>query len=149
MTIIAVLFQISPFWLFLKRGKVILHSNNTEIVSRFWIRLNQWELSRSSWKRASGILDCRPLYSTRKYSRGLLATLALSFAPCYHENMRLNQDQLNLLAKYLADFSKILIASAVVGFFVPTGAGQVTIPVFIIGAFIAVLSLWTSVNLLK
>lgn len=50
--------------------------------------------------------------------------------------MEFNERQTDLLAKYFADLSKILVASTVIVFFVPTGVGPITITVFL-GGFIS------------
>lgn len=63
--------------------------------------------------------------------------------------MRLNQHQIEILSKYFADLSKILVASTVIGFFVPTGAGLVALPVFATGLITAVACLVFSVRLLR
>lgn len=63
--------------------------------------------------------------------------------------MRLNQNQLEALSKYLADLSKILVASTVIGFFVPTSAGPITIPTFITGTLVALLALFAGIRIIK
>ena len=62
--------------------------------------------------------------------------------------MRFTQDQLDILSKYFADLSKILVASAVIGFFVPSGA-IITLPVFIGGTVAAIGCLVFSIQLIK
>jgi len=52
--------------------------------------------------------------------------------------MSLSPNQTGALARYFADISKIIVASSVVGFFVPVGSDNITIPVFV-GGFIAAL----------
>lgn len=63
--------------------------------------------------------------------------------------MRLTQEQFNTLSDYFASISKILVGSAMIGFFLPTQAGPVTIPVFIIGSLMAVGFLILSIRLIK
>lgn len=63
--------------------------------------------------------------------------------------MQLNQSQLNFLARYFGDLSKILFASIVIGFFVPGEAMLVTTPVFITGSSLAAAFVFISINLLK
>jgi len=63
--------------------------------------------------------------------------------------MTFNRNQLEALSKYFADLSKILVASAVIGFFIPSREAIITLPVFSFGALVAVLCLVLSVNLLK
>ena len=52
--------------------------------------------------------------------------------------MKLSKDQIDILSKYFADLSKILVASTVIGFFAPVGEILITIPVFI-GGFLTAL----------
>ncbi len=63
--------------------------------------------------------------------------------------MHFTNSQIGLLSKYLSDLSKILVASVVIGFFVPTGAGPITLPVFLGGTMTAVVCLILSVRLAK
>lgn len=63
--------------------------------------------------------------------------------------MRLNRNQIEALSKYFTDLSKILVASTVIAFFVPTGTGQVTLPIFITGLMTAIASLIFSIRLLR
>jgi len=63
--------------------------------------------------------------------------------------MNLSDDQIKTLSSYLADVSKILIGSVVVGFFIPTSTGVITIPVFLIGSMVAMVTLWISVILIR
>ena len=44
--------------------------------------------------------------------------------------MWLTERRIDILSRYFADLSKIVIAAAVVGFFIPTGTGPVTPSVF-------------------
>jgi len=64
-------------------------------------------------------------------------------------NVQLNSHQLDLLSKYFADLSKILIASTVIAYFVPTGIGPITISMFLIGAITAGGFIVLSVQLAK
>jgi len=64
-------------------------------------------------------------------------------------NMRFSESQVDLLAKYLSDISKILFASTVVGFFLPTAAGEITIPVFVLGSIVTATSLAFSIRLAR
>lgn len=50
------------------------------------------------------------------------------------EHIRLNSDQVGLIAKTLADVAKLLFASSVIGFFIPGSSGTVTVLTFFIGA---------------
>ena len=61
--------------------------------------------------------------------------------------MRLSKEQLDILAKYFSDISKILVISTVIGFFVPVGQGLVTFPMFAMGLTSAVACLAFSLQL--
>lgn len=63
--------------------------------------------------------------------------------------MQLSRDQIVTLSRYLSDISKILFASIVVGFFVPTSVGFVPLSVFLYGLAAALLSLMASLRLVK
>ena len=63
--------------------------------------------------------------------------------------MRFNRDQIDILSKYLADLSKILFGSTVLGFFLTPSFGPITLPVFIFGCFATMSCLIFSVRLLK
>ncbi len=63
--------------------------------------------------------------------------------------MELNRDQVVTLAKYFADLSKILVATTVIGFFVPSGVGPIDIPTFTFGSLTAAACLILSVRLLQ
>lgn len=63
--------------------------------------------------------------------------------------MNLTDSQINVLSSYLADVSKILIGSVVIGFFLPTSTGAITIPVFMTGSMIAVATLWVSIIIIR
>lgn len=63
--------------------------------------------------------------------------------------MKLSKEQFDILSKYLSDISKILIASTVIGFFVPSGQGLVTFPVFTIGLISAFACLVFSLQLTR
>lgn len=54
------------------------------------------------------------------------------------ENIRLNKDQIELIAKTLADVAKLLFVSSVIGFFIPGSSGTVTVLTFFIGAGFAI-----------
>ena len=61
--------------------------------------------------------------------------------------MHFTKTQVDIFSKYLSDVSKILIASVVVGFFVPSGVGPISVPVFSVGSATAVIFLVLSVRL--
>lgn len=63
--------------------------------------------------------------------------------------MSFSKDQTDLISKYLSDLSKILVASVVIGFFIPTSAGPITLPVFLSGTMTALVCLILSVRLAK
>ena len=62
-------------------------------------------------------------------------------------NMGFTSGQNDTLSKYFSDVSKILVGSAVVGFFVPTGVGPITTQVFVGGTAIAIVFLLISIKL--
>lgn len=61
----------------------------------------------------------------------------------------LTDNQLNAVAKYLGDISRVVVASAVVNFFIPTVDSAVSLPTFIIGSIFAVAFFVGSVILTK
>ncbi len=63
--------------------------------------------------------------------------------------MRLNREQINLIAKTLADLAKLLFASSVIGFFIPGSSGAVDISTFAAGSAGSVLFLTIGVAILK
>ncbi|OGF73271.1 hypothetical protein A2W54_04635 [Candidatus Giovannonibacteria bacterium RIFCSPHIGHO2_02_43_13] len=63
--------------------------------------------------------------------------------------MQWNSNQIDILAKYFADLSKVIVISTVIGFFLPIGAALVTAQTFIIGAVSAFVCLFISIKLLK
>ena len=63
--------------------------------------------------------------------------------------MEFSRDQIVTLSKYLADISKILFASTVVGFFIHTGGVVITLPGFITGLATTLLSLMASLKIIK
>ncbi|TSC56560.1 MAG: hypothetical protein Greene071421_135 [Parcubacteria group bacterium Greene0714_21] len=63
--------------------------------------------------------------------------------------MILNNQQVDALSKYFSDISKILVASTVIGFFVPTAIGSVPFSVFMVGATVAMGTLVISIYLQK
>lgn len=63
--------------------------------------------------------------------------------------MGLNNRQLGELATYFTDVSKILVGSSVVGFFIPSGVGPISLPVFLGGSVAAVILLCAGLILAK
>ena len=61
--------------------------------------------------------------------------------------MTLNKEQVDTVSRYFSDISKILFASTVIGFFIPTGAGPITFSIFFTGAAIATGTLAASIYL--
>lgn len=61
----------------------------------------------------------------------------------------LNVRQIEILSGYFADISKILFASTVIGFFVPTGVGPIPLSVFFGGFVAAIIFLIFSLHLHK
>jgi hypothetical protein len=63
--------------------------------------------------------------------------------------MELSEKQSDLLSNLLADVAKILIASVVIGFFVPLGIGPITPEVFLVGSAMALLLTIISIYIAK
>lgn len=61
--------------------------------------------------------------------------------------MALHKEQLNILSGYFSDVSKIVVGSAVVGFFIPSGTGIISIPIFLGGIIAAAVFLFLSLQL--
>jgi len=61
----------------------------------------------------------------------------------------LSTNQTQVLSHYCADISKIIIASSVIGFFIPAGPAQVTVPIFVGGLIAASCFLLFSVTLAR
>lgn len=64
------------------------------------------------------------------------------------EVMELSKLHLKSLSKYLMDLSKILFASAIVGFFIPGFSGPVNLPTFILGSLFALAFLLAGLKIL-
>lgn len=62
--------------------------------------------------------------------------------------MKLNGDQIGLLAKYFADLSKILFGSVIIGYFLPSSI-IVNLPTFMLGSSVATVFIIFSVKILK
>ncbi|MBI3261267.1 hypothetical protein HYZ64_02755 [Candidatus Berkelbacteria bacterium] len=52
--------------------------------------------------------------------------------------MKLAREQIDVLSNYFADISKVIAASTVIGFFLPTSSGQITFQAAAIGVGIAI-----------
>lgn len=63
--------------------------------------------------------------------------------------MRLNREQIELIAKTLADAAKLLFASSVIGFFIPGSSGVVTVATFLVGSGFAIGIFFGAVAMLK
>ena len=61
--------------------------------------------------------------------------------------MHFSQKQIDIISRYLGDVSKILLASVVIGFFIPGSIGPISVPVFLVGSATAVICLILSVKL--
>ena len=59
--------------------------------------------------------------------------------------MNLNKYQNSIIAKYFSDMSKIVFASAVLGYLIPSDIIEITLTVFVIGTIISALSFVFSV----
>lgn len=62
---------------------------------------------------------------------------------------KLNRSQIESVSKFFADLAKIMVGSAVVGFFIPNFAGNVSTAVFISGTIISAGLFVLSVIILK
>lgn len=62
---------------------------------------------------------------------------------------RLNQAQIKSVSKFFSDLAKILFASAVVGFFIPSSSINVTTNALVVGSFFALSFFIISVTILK
>ncbi len=62
---------------------------------------------------------------------------------------KLNKIQIESISEFFADLAKILFGSAVVGFFVPGFAGNVSIPTFVVGSLLSAGLFISSVIILK
>lgn len=63
--------------------------------------------------------------------------------------MRLDRQQLELLAKYFADVLKVLIASLVIGYFIPNESGSIPLHIVWMGAAVALASLAASIVFIR
>jgi len=63
--------------------------------------------------------------------------------------LKLTGEQIKLISKYLTDISKIVFGSVVVNFFLRNDGFEVTVPVFIGGALMSIVSLWVGILLVK
>ncbi len=63
--------------------------------------------------------------------------------------MELSKEQVGILSSYLSDISKILFASTVLGFFVPSASGPVPLITFMGGFILAVLCLFISIGITR
>lgn len=63
--------------------------------------------------------------------------------------MNLTRNQLDALAKYLADISKLVFAAAVLGFFIQLGPEPITLGLFAGGFIVTIVSLFFSIKLAK
>lgn len=60
-----------------------------------------------------------------------------------------NEKQVENLSKYFTDLSKILLASSVIGFFIPANPIKVSLPAFIGGLVWTIWFLWASLKLIQ
>ena len=64
--------------------------------------------------------------------------------------MSFNKEQINNISKYFSDLSKILFASVIIGYFVPSALGPIiTLPVLVGSSIVAVVCVVLSINMLK
>ncbi len=62
---------------------------------------------------------------------------------------KLNKEQVESISKFFGDVSKLLIASVVIGFFMPNVAGSVDVITFVGGSILAMVLFTVSVIMLK
>ena len=63
--------------------------------------------------------------------------------------MTLDRQQLEILARYFSDISKVFVASLVIGYFIPNEAGSIPLPTFFGGMAAALFFLYASVQLAR
>lgn len=63
--------------------------------------------------------------------------------------VKLTSNQLDAVAKYLADISKLVFAASVLGFFLPTGDTPVTVTTFVMGSVVALTTFVSGIYLVK
>lgn len=63
--------------------------------------------------------------------------------------VKLTSNQLDAVAKYLADISKLVFAATVLGFFLRTGDIPVTVTTFVMGSVVALTTFVSSIYLVK
>ena len=63
--------------------------------------------------------------------------------------MNLDYKQLGVISKYFSDISKILFASTVLGFLIPSESLNISLSVFVGGSIMTVLSIVFSVSIIK
>ncbi len=63
--------------------------------------------------------------------------------------LKLTKSQLDVVAKYLGDISKLVFAAAVLGFLMPLGETHVTVTAFIMGTIVTVATFAFSVQLTR
>lgn len=63
--------------------------------------------------------------------------------------LKLTNNQLDAVAKYLADISKLVFAASVLGFFIPIGTQPIGIITFIVGIVVTATTFTSSVYLTK
>jgi len=62
---------------------------------------------------------------------------------------KLNGEQVESISRFFADVSKLLIASVVIGFFIPNVAGSVDVITFVGGSVLSIVLFTVSVIMLK
>jgi len=63
--------------------------------------------------------------------------------------LKLTKIQLDAVAKYLGDISKLVFAAAVLGFFIPIGAQPIGLITFMVGIIVTATTFASSVYLTK
>lgn len=62
------------------------------------------------------------------------------------QRIKLSDAQIERISEFFIDLSKLLIASAFVGFFIPGSSGIVNLPTFIIGTTLAIICFVISIK---
>jgi len=75
--------------------------------------------------------------------------LKCSLLECYNYSMKLDQEQIRTISKYFSDLSKIVFASAVLGFIIPTESLKITLTIFVLGSIATISFIFFSVIIIK
>jgi hypothetical protein len=103
------------------------------------------------WIKSSLINDpeCVMTFGTISHGHGALTPADTRFVCSLYWGMRLTKAQLMLLSQYFSDVSKILFGSTVIGYFIPSSAGLITLPVFFAGVIVGLVCFLISLDLAR